>query len=109
MLFSTLALAAALAGIVNASPVALEKRQGGGSDLPTSREIPDGSGGYKKTNDSTNGSSYLDPVVTSVPEGVDPSNWKGYTTQNEPYANAAKILGMFPRDCVSSSTDVGEG
>ncbi|GAA5967692.1 hypothetical protein JCM8115_006904 [Rhodotorula mucilaginosa] len=93
MLFSTLALAAAFAGIANTSPVVLEKRQGGGTDLPTNRQVPDGSDGYKKTNDSINGSSYLDPVVTSVPEGVDPSSWKGYTSQNEPYANAAKILG----------------
>lgn len=102
MLFSTLALAAAFAGFANTSPVVLEKRQGGGSDLPTYREIPDGSGGYQKTNDSTNGSSYLDPVVTSVPEGVDPSSWKGYTSENEPYANAAKILGTFHQDYVSS-------
>lgn len=102
MLFSTLALAAAFAGFANTSPVVLEKRQGGGSDLPTYREIPDGSGGYQKTNDSTNGSSYLDPVVTSVPDGVDPSSWKGYTSENEPYANAAKILGTFHQDYVSS-------
>ena len=108
MLFSTLALAAAFAGIANTSPVVLEKRQGGGTDLPTNRQVPDGSDGYKKTNDSINGSSYLDPVVTSVPEGVDPSSWKGYTSQNEPYANAAKILGTFPRGRVSWSTSVVE-
>lgn len=94
MLFSTIAVAAALVGVAQASPVVVEKRQGGGSDLPTYRQVPDGSEGYTKGNDSTTGSSYLDPVVTSVPEGVDPSSWKGYTAENEPYANAAKILGQ---------------
>ncbi|GAA5866785.1 hypothetical protein JCM3774_001800 [Rhodotorula dairenensis] len=93
MLFSTVAMVAALAGFAQASPVVLKKRQGGGSDLPTYRQVPNGSDGYSKGNDSTTGSSYLDPVVTSVPEGVDPKSWNGYTSENEPYANAAKILG----------------
>ncbi|GAA5976933.1 hypothetical protein JCM10908_005684 [Rhodotorula pacifica] len=93
MLFSTLAVAAALAGFANASPVALEKRQGGGTDLPTTPQVPNGSGGYTQSNSNRTGSSYLDPIVTSVPEGVDSSSWKGYTTENEPYANAAKFIG----------------
>ncbi|POY72718.1 hypothetical protein BMF94_4550 [Rhodotorula taiwanensis] len=92
MLFRALAATAALAAFVNASPV-LQKRQGGGTDLPTYREVPNGNGGYKPCDDSTSGSSYLDPIVESVPEGVDPKTWKGYTTENEPYANAALIIG----------------
>lgn len=102
MLFPTLLAAASLASLAQAGPIALDKRQqngsstfGAGADLPNHRTIPDGSGGYKQVDPSYNGSSYTVPIVHSVPEGVDPKTWKGYTTENEPYINAAKIIGMF--------------
>ncbi|BGP54147.1 hypothetical protein JCM8202_000018 [Rhodotorula sphaerocarpa] len=100
MLFPTLLAAASLASLAQAGPIALDKRQqngsstfGAGADLPNHRTIPDGSGGYKQVDPSYNGSSYTVPIVHSIPEGVDPKTWKGYTTENEPYINAAKIIG----------------
>lgn len=84
MLFSTLTLAAALVGSTTASPVLL-RRQGPGSDVPTT----------PSNNETAVGSSYLNATIESVPLGVTPGNWSGFTNATEPYPNAAIFIGEF--------------
>ncbi|GAA5829390.1 hypothetical protein JCM11251_005031 [Rhodosporidiobolus azoricus] len=96
MLFFSLAAAAALAGSTSASPLLL-RRQGGGSGLPPNATIPDASNStnvtYTVVEQTTNGTNLNQPVFESVPLGVTPGNWSGYTNGTEPYAGAALIIG----------------
>ncbi|GAA5866788.1 hypothetical protein JCM3774_001801 [Rhodotorula dairenensis] len=87
MLFSTLTLAAALVGTTTASPVLL-RRQGPGSDVPAA----------PSTNGTAVGSSYLNATIESVPQGVTPGNWSGFTNATEPYPNAAIFIGNPSRN-----------
>lgn len=82
MLFSTLTLAAALAGSVTASPVLL-RRQGPGTDVPAT----------PSNNGTAVGSSYLNATVESVPIGVTPGNWTQLTNATEPFPNGRLFIG----------------
>ncbi|KAJ8295969.1 Protein rds1 [Rhodotorula toruloides] len=96
MLFKSLTAAAALAGTTSASP--LLRRQGGGSGLPANATLPQGSNGnitYQVVPSSSNGSSYLNATVQSIPQGVNNTgSWNvTYTNGTEPYPGAHLILG----------------
>lgn len=100
MLFTSLAAAAALAGTTSASP--LLRRQGGGSGLPPNATIPQGSNGnitYQVVPTTSNGSSYLNATVESIPQGVNNTgSWNvTYTNGTEPYPGAHLLLGAFRR------------
>ncbi|GAA5967690.1 hypothetical protein JCM8115_006903 [Rhodotorula mucilaginosa] len=82
MLFSTLTLAAALAGSATASPLLL-RRQGPGTDVPAT----------PSNNGTAVGSSYLNATVESVPIGVTPGNWSQLTNATEPYPNGRLFIG----------------
>ncbi|GAA5884494.1 hypothetical protein JCM6882_005274 [Rhodosporidiobolus microsporus] len=96
MLLFSLAAAAALAGTTTASPLLL-RRQGGGSGLPPNATIPDATNAtnitYTIVEQTTNGTNLNVPVNESVPLGVTPGNWSGFTNETEPYNNAAVFIG----------------
>ncbi|BGP30723.1 conserved fungal protein [Rhodotorula toruloides] len=96
MLLKSLTAVAALAGTTSASP--LVRRQGGGSGLPANATLPQGSNGnitYQVVPSSSNGSSYLNATVQSIPQGVNNTgSWNvTYTNGTEPYPGAHLILG----------------
>ena len=105
VLFTSLAAAAALAGSSHASP--LFRRQGGSSGLPANATIPNGSGNnitYEVVPTSSNGTSFVNATVESVPLGVNATGWNvTYTNSSEPYEGAHLILGehqllsLYPR------------
>ncbi|GAA5835943.1 hypothetical protein JCM9279_002147 [Rhodotorula babjevae] len=95
VLFTSLAAAAALAGSSTASP--LFRRQGGSSGLPANATIPNGSGNnitYEVVPGTSNGTSFVNATVESVPLGVNATGWNvTYTNSSEPYEGAHLILG----------------
>ncbi|KPV76317.1 uncharacterized protein RHOBADRAFT_64719 [Rhodotorula graminis WP1] len=95
VLFTSLAAAAALAGSSNASP--LFRRQGGTSGLPANATVPNGSGNnitYEVVPTTSNGTSFVNASVESVPLGVNATGFNvSYTNSSEPYEGAHLILG----------------
>ncbi|GAA5967119.1 hypothetical protein JCM11641_000446 [Rhodosporidiobolus odoratus] len=96
MLFSSIAAYVALASSASASPLLL-RRQGGGSGLPPNATTPDATNPsnitYTPTQQTTNGTSLNQPAEQSVPLGVTPGNWTGYTNGTEPYPGASIFIG----------------
>ncbi|BGP30705.1 conserved fungal protein [Rhodotorula toruloides] len=83
-------------GCATASPVFLP-RQGGGSGLPANATVPqrsDGNVTYQIVPTTSNGSSFLEPMVVSHPLGVNATGWDvPFSNGSEPYPGAHLILG----------------
>ena len=77
------------------------------SGLPANATIPNGSGNnitYEVVPTSSNGTSFVNATVESVPLGVNATGWNvTYTNSSEPYEGAHLILGehqllsLYPR------------
>jgi hypothetical protein len=94
LLFSPLLPCPDAAALASASP--LYKRQGYGSGLPANATVVDASTTnitYSPVAQTSNGTNLNQPVLISVPEGVNQTSWANYTNATEPYPGASILIG----------------